>query len=78
MLDSLKFRKRFLNSLEPDIIGNRSNWLRFVMVRAEAGKRTRHNAADCAGAGLLLDRHYNSLEQYHRGTPNTYAVCVGQ
>jgi hypothetical protein len=22
------------------------------------------------GAVLLLDRHYNSLKQYHRGTPN--------
>ena len=30
------------------------------------------------GAVLLLDRNYNSLEQSHRGTPNIYAVRVGE
>jgi hypothetical protein len=29
-------------------------------------------------AVLLLDCHYNSLEQYHPGTPNIYAVRVGE
>jgi hypothetical protein len=30
------------------------------------------------GAVLLLDRHYNSLEQYHRGSRIIYAVRVGE
>ena len=62
VLDSLKFWKRFLNSLKPDIIGNRSDWLRFVMVRAEAGNLRAMMPRMARGAVLLLDRHYNSLE----------------
>jgi hypothetical protein len=78
VLDSLKFRKRFLNSLKPDTIGNRSDWLRFVMVRAELGNVRAMMPRLAPGAVVLLDRHYNSLEQYHRGTPNIYAVRVGE
>jgi hypothetical protein len=77
VLDSLKFRRRFLNSLKPDIIGNRNDWLRFVMVRAEPGNVRAMMPRLAPGAVLLLDRHYNSLEQYHRGTPNIYAVRTG-
>jgi hypothetical protein len=76
-LDSLKFRKRFLNNLKPDIIGDRSEWLRFVMVRTEPGNVRAMMPRLAPGAVLLLDRHYNSLEQYHRGAPNMYAVRVG-
>ena len=78
VLDSLKFRKRFLNSLKPDTIGNRGDWLRFVMVRAEAANVRAMMPRLAPGAVLLLDRHYNSLEQYRRGTPNLYAVRVGE
>ena len=78
VLDSLKFRKRFLNSLKPDVIGNRSDWLRFVMVRAEPGNVCTMAPRLAPGAVLLLDRHCNSLEQYHRGTANIYAVRVGE
>jgi hypothetical protein len=31
----LNFGKRFLNGLKPDTIGDRTDWLRFVVVRAE-------------------------------------------
>ncbi len=34
--DSLKFRKRFLQRLKPETIGDRSDWLRFVLVEADA------------------------------------------
>jgi hypothetical protein len=78
VLDSLKFRKRFLNRLKPDIIGDRRDWLRFVMVRAEAANVRAMMPRLAPGAVLLLDRHYNSLEPYHRGTPNLYAVRVGE
>jgi hypothetical protein len=77
MLDSLKFRKRFLHRLKPDTIGDRSQWLRFVMVRAGA-ESTRAMAPRLApGAVLLLDRHFNSLRPYRRGVPNVYAVRAG-
>ena len=69
---------RFLSSLKPDVIGDGSDWLRFVMVRAEPGNVRTMMPRLAPGAVLLLDRHYNSLEQYHRGTPNTYAVRVGE
>ena len=56
--------------MKPDIIGDHSDWLRFVMLGAEAGNVRAMMSRIGPGAVLLLDRHYNSFEQYHRGTPN--------
>jgi len=78
VLDSLKFRKRFLNRLKPDTIGDRSEWLRFVMVRADPGSVRAMTPRLAPGAVLLLDRHFNSLRPYHRGMPNLYAVRSGE
>ena len=78
MLDSLKFRKRFLHRLKPDSIGDRSQWLRFVMVRADADSVRAMAPRLAAGAVLLLDRHYNSLRPYHRGMRNMYVVRSGE
>jgi hypothetical protein len=75
--DSLKFRKRFLQRLKPDTIGLRGDWLRFVLVRADAGNARAMAPRLAPGAVLLLDRHYNSLRLYHPGTPNIYAVRAG-
>jgi len=75
--DSLKFRKRFLNRLKIDTIGDRSQWLRFVLVRADPGSVRAMAPRLAPGAVLLLDRHYNSLHPYHRGMPNLYAVRLG-
>ncbi len=77
-LDSLKFRKRFLDRLKPDTIGDRSDWLRFVMVRADATSVRAMSPRLAPRAVVLLDRHYNSLRPYHRGTPNLYAVRFGE
>jgi len=76
--DSLKFRKRFLNRLKPDTIGDRSAWLRFVAVKADADSSRAMAPRLAPGAVLLLDRHYNSLRTYHRGLHNLYAVRVGE
>ena len=78
VLDSLKFRKRFLNRLKPDTIGDRSAWLRFVLVRADPGSVRAMTPRLAPGAVLLLDRHFNSLRLYHRGMPNLYAVRSGE
>jgi hypothetical protein len=75
--DSLKFRKRFLQRLKPDIIGERADWLRFVLVRADAANARAMAPRFAPGAALLLDRHYNSLRSYHPGAPNIYAVRAG-
>ena len=73
----LKFKKRFLHRLKPDTIGERDDWLRFVLAKA-AIDNTRAMASRLArGAVVLLDRHYNSLLPYHRGVPNIYAVWTG-
>ena len=75
--DSLKFRKRFLHQLKPDTIGERDDWLRFVLVKADVDNARAMAPRLAPGAVLLLDRHYNSLRQYRRGTPNIYAVRSG-
>jgi len=77
VLDSLKFRKRFLNRLKADTVGDRSSWLRFVMVRADTGSVRAMSPRLGPGAVLLLDRHYNSLQPYRRGAQNLYAVRAG-
>jgi len=78
ILDSLKFRKRYLNRLKPDSIGDRSQWLRFVAVKADADSGRAMAPRLAPGAVVLIDRHYNSLRQYHRGAPNLYAVQLGE
>jgi hypothetical protein len=75
--DSLKFRKRFLLRLKPDTIGERADWLRFVLVKADAANARAMMPRLAPGAVLLLDRHYNSLRPYHPGAPNIYAVRSG-
>jgi hypothetical protein len=48
------------------------------MLGAEAGNVRAMMPRIAPGAVLLLDRHYNSLEQYHRGSRIIYAVRVGE
>jgi hypothetical protein len=77
VLDSLKFRRRFLNRLKPESIGDRSDWVRFVGVRADSDSARAMSPRLVSGAVVLLDRHFNSLRQYRRGVPNIYAVRFG-
>jgi hypothetical protein len=75
--DSLKFRKRFLQRLKPDTIGDRADWLRFVLIKADVGNARAMVPRLAPGAVLLLDRHYNSLHPYRPGATNMYAVRDG-
>jgi hypothetical protein len=77
VLDTLKFRKRFLNRVKPEIIGDRTDWTRFVAVRTDSENAAAMSPRLVPGAVVLLDRHFNSLHQYRRGVPNIYAVRVG-
>lgn len=73
--ESVSFRKSFLRKLKPNDAGNRSEWLRFVLLRLNAKAAGVMDRAP-AGAALLVDRHYNSLQPYRRLHPNVYAVVV--
>jgi len=73
ILETRNFSKSFLRRLRPRTEVDRSDWLRFVLIRLDrrssGGFFPRSRAAT-----LLVDRHYSSLEPYHRFEPNLYAV----
>jgi hypothetical protein len=75
--ESLQYRKRFLNRLKPDTVGERDDWLRFVLVKADIDNARAMAPRLAPGAVLLLDRHYNSLQSYRHDAVNMYAVRVG-
>ena len=70
----LKFKKSFLKRLRPDMVGARSDWRRFVMVKVDAREGMSMYPRLLPGATVLIDRHYNSLEPYRKGEQNMYAV----
>jgi len=72
--DILKFKKGFLKRLKVEVEGDRSDWERFVIIKADAQEGMSMYPRTMLGATLLLDRHYNSLTPYRRGESNIYAV----
>ncbi len=70
----LKFKKSFLKRLKEDVEGDRSDWERFVIIKADAQEGMSMYPRTMLGATLLLDRHYNSLTPYRKGESNIYAV----
>jgi hypothetical protein len=70
----LKFKKGFLKRLKEEVEGDRSNWERFVIIKADAQEGMSMYPRTMLGATLLLDRHYNSLTPYRKGESNIYAV----
>ena len=72
--DILKFKKGFLKRLKVEVEGDRSDWERFVIIKADAQEGMSMYPRTTLGATLLLDRHYNSLTPYRRGESNIYAV----
>jgi len=72
--DILKFKKGFLKRLKEEVEGDRSDWERFVIIKADAQEGMSMYPRTTLGATLLLDRHYNSLTPYRRGESNIYAV----
>ena len=71
----LKFKKSFLKKLKPEIEGNREQWERFVLIKADAREGMSMYPRLLPGATLLIDRHYNSLKSsYRKGEFNMYAV----
>lgn len=72
--DSAKFKKAFLQGIRPDIEGNRADWERFVVIKADAREGMSMYPRLLPGATVLIDRHYNSLAPYYNNEPNMYAV----
>ena len=70
----LKFKKTFLRKLKPETEGDRSAWLRFVLIKLDAREALPMYPRLVPGSTLLLDRHYNSLKPYRKGEFNMYAV----
>jgi hypothetical protein len=70
----LKFKKSFLRKLRAEIVGDRSAWLRFVLIKLDTREALSMYPRLVPGATLLLDRHYNALTPYRKGEFNMYAV----
>lgn len=72
--DILKFKKTFLKRLRAEMAGDRSDWERFVIIKADTREGMSMYPRTMPGAILLLDRHYNSMTPYRKGETNMYAV----
>jgi transcriptional regulator with XRE-family HTH domain len=70
----LKFKKSFLRKLRPEMEGDRDNWERFIVLRADGRDGMSMYPRLLPGATLLIDRHYDSLKPYRKGESNMYAV----
>jgi hypothetical protein len=70
----LKFKKAFLRKLKAGIEGDRSGWLRFVLIQIDDQEAMNMYPRLMPGATLLIDRHYNSLKTHRKGEFNMYAV----
>ncbi len=60
--------------MRPSLVGDRTDWDRFLLIRADAATDAAMSPRIPAGAILLVDRHYNSVEPYRRLRPNIYTV----
>jgi hypothetical protein len=70
----IKFKKSFLKKLKPGPEGDRAQWERFVVIKADGREGMSMYPRLLPGATLLIDRHYNSLKPYRKGEFNMYAV----
>lgn len=70
----LKFKKSFLRGLRSEMEGDRDDWERFVLIKADAREGMSMYPRLLPGATVLIDRHYNSLKPYRKGESNMYAV----
>jgi Cro/C1-type HTH DNA-binding domain len=75
---TVTFRKAFLRRLKPNDICDRGDWLRFVSIRLDPRTVRAMFPGSAAGAMLLIDRHYTSLDPYRQRQPNLYAMLLQQ
>lgn len=63
-----------LEQARPRASNSRRSWTRFAAVRVSAGDSAAMEPLLLPDALAVLDRHYNSLQQYHPARPSLYAV----
>ncbi len=68
--DIVKLKRSFLRKLRPEMEGDRENWERFVIIRADGREGMSMYPRLLPGATVLIDRHYNSLKPYRKGESN--------
>jgi hypothetical protein len=73
ILETRNFKKSFLRKLKPEPAVDRSDWLRFVLIKLERGNGSGFFPRSLTTT-LLVDRYYNSLRPYRRFHPNLYAL----
>jgi hypothetical protein len=73
ILETRNFKKSFLRKLKPRIAVDRSDWLRFVVIKLDRGNAGGFFPRSFTTT-LLIDRYYNSLEPYRHVHPNLYAL----
>ncbi len=74
ILEAHGFKKSFLRRLRPYLGHGRLDWQRFIVLRLDPTGVQGVLPMNVAGAALLIDRHYVSLQPYRRMRPNVYAV----
>ncbi len=78
ILETHSFSRSFLRKLKPNDAGDRAGWLRFVLIRLDAGSAGGILPLEISQLTLLIDRHYCSLKPYRRLRPNLYALRVAE
>ncbi len=74
ILEARSFKKSFLRRLRPYLGHGRLDWQRFIVLRLSTTGVQGVLPMQVAGAALLIDRHYISLQPYRRMRRNVYAV----
>jgi transcriptional regulator with XRE-family HTH domain len=72
--DTVSFRRSFLRSLKPQMIGNRRDWTRFAVVNVDGDKADDMVWPLRPGTHLLLDRHCNAPPRSDEPSLDLYAV----
>ena len=75
VLETRNFNKSFLRRLRPQPAVDRSDWLRFVLIKLDRESSGGFFPRSIA-ITLLVDRYYNSLQPYRRFFPNLYALSL--
>jgi transcriptional regulator with XRE-family HTH domain len=70
--------KSLLRRWRSNDVAGRSMWNRFVLMDVDGGLVRAIVPTARAGATLLIDRHYTSLERYHRSRQNLYLWQLGE
>lgn len=73
ILQTSSFKRSFLRRLKARFVEDRSDWVRFIVLKVGV-KEAPFFAYSSPGAAILVDRHYSSLQPYRGLHPNLYVV----